>query len=120
MKINVIIEGQTFAATLEDNKTANVFLQMLPLTIKMDDVNSNEKYAVLPSVIKNETASKIGSIQAGDIMCYGEAGLVLFYETFPTSYSYVPIGHIDDTEGLLEVLGSGDIDVQFSGQINDN
>ena len=41
-------------------------------------------------------------------------------QTFPTSYSYVPIGHIDDTEGLLEVLGSGDIDVQFSGQINDN
>ena len=116
MKINIIVGNKTFVATLEDNKTANSFAAMLPMTINMDDVNGNEKYYVLPDTIGNETAQNPGVIHTGDIMCYGNAGLVLFYETFSTSYNYVPIGNIDDIEGLTKALGSGEIQVTFAVQ----
>lgn len=116
MKINITVGNQTFVATLEDNKSANAFAAMLPMTIDMEDVNRNEKYHVLPATIRKETAKNPGMIQAGDIMCYGNAGLVLFYETFSTVYNYVPIGHIDDIEGLTEALGSGNVQVSFTIQ----
>lgn len=114
--INITVDNKTFSATLENNKTANAFAAMLPIKIDMEDINGNEKYNVLTDTIRKEAAENPGTIHAGDIMCYGDAGLVLFYETFPTSYSYVPIGHIDDIEGFTEVLGNGDIQVTFSAQ----
>jgi len=115
-KVNIGIAGKVFVATLANNMTANQFASMLPLTIKMDDVNGNEKYAVLPESIRKDSVEKIGTIYAGDLMCYGDSGLVLFYETFSTSYSYVPIGHIADIDGLIEALGSNAIDIQFTIQ----
>ena len=50
-------------------------------------------------------------IHTGDIMLYGSNCIVLFYEDFSTSYSYTPIAHIEDTNGLKSALGSGDVTV---------
>lgn len=113
-KLNITVRNQTYVATLEDNLTANTFVANLPMTIRMTDVNKNEKYYVLPEKIRKETAQNPQIINTGDIMCYGDAGLVLFYETFSTSYSYVPIAHMDDANGLEKVLGSGDEEITFS------
>ncbi|MBK1520723.1 hypothetical protein H8S72_19290 [Enterobacter ludwigii] len=44
-------------------------------------------------------------IHRGDIMLYGHKTLVLFYETFKTSYSYSLIGKIVGTEGLSRIVG---------------
>lgn len=46
-------------------------------------------------------------------MLYGSSCLVLFYDSFSTSYSYTPIGHIDDADGLAEALGKGGVTVSF-------
>lgn len=59
------------------------------------------------------SASNPGTIRAGDIMLYGANSLVLFYETFSTSYSYTRIGRIDPVSGLKSALGRGDITVKF-------
>lgn len=37
-----------------------------------------------------------------------------FYETFTTSYSYVPIGRAEDKNGLKKALGNGDIQVTIA------
>lgn len=86
---------------------------MLPMTLDMEELNGNEKYFYLDSSLPT-SSTRPGTIHAGDVMLYGDSCLVVFYETFRTSYSYTPIGHVTDISGLAEALGSGDVTVSFS------
>lgn len=110
MKIR--IGDKSFTATLEDNDTANALKAMLPMNLDMSELNGNEKYYYLSQNLPTKTES-IGTIHAGDIMLYGSSCIVIFYETFNTSYSYTRIGHIDDVTELKSALGSGDVNVGF-------
>lgn len=111
--MRITVGTSAFSATLSDNATARAFAAMLPLTLKMTDVNANEKYYELPNELPTN-ASNPGTIQTGDVMLYGSSGLVLFYKTFSTSYSYTRIGKIDDASGLAAALGAGNVAVTFS------
>jgi flavodoxin len=110
--IQIQINNQTFTAELENNKTAAAFRKKLPLTLQMQELNGNEKYAYgisLPSA-----AESVRNIHAGDLMLFGDDCLVLFYDSFSTSYSYTRIGHITAPEGLADAAGRGKADVTFS------
>ena len=68
--IKVIVGDKTFNATLYDNETTKEFIDMLPITINMEELNNNEKYYYLENSIKtNSYCPK--NIEAGDIMLYG-------------------------------------------------
>ena len=69
-QMRIKIGSNIFTATLYDNATATAFKGMLPLTIKMCDLNGNEKYFDL-SVNLPTNASNPGKIQSGDLMIYG-------------------------------------------------
>ncbi len=112
MKILVKIDSKTYTATLADTPAAAAFREMLPLTLHMEDVNRNEKFKPLPQPLP-AAASNPGTIRTGDLMLYGADGLVLFYKTFSTSYSYTRIGALDDPTGLEGVLGTGRVTVVF-------
>lgn len=113
--ITITIGGQSFTAKMEQNSTAEAFRALLPLTLEMQELNGNEKYHYLSqSLPTNRT--EVGTIHAGDIMLYGDNCVVVFYETFTTSYSYSPIGHITDSEGLKEALGTGTSTIVFTAQ----
>ena len=112
VKIKITANAQTFTATLLDNNSAKAFNQMLPLTIKMIELNGNEKYSDLQSSLPiNPSNPK--TITSGDLMLYGSETLVLFYKTISTSYSYTKLGQIDDATGLASALGSRDTVVTF-------
>jgi hypothetical protein len=112
LKIKITGNTQIFTATLLDNDTANAFKKMLPLTIKMNELNGNEKFGDLPnSLPTNPSVPK--TITNGDLMIYGSKTLVVFYRTFTTSYSYTKLGQIDNVTGLASALGAGDIVVTF-------
>jgi hypothetical protein len=112
--IDIIVGNKTFTATIEDNDTAKALVKQLPLTVDMSDLNGNEKYNNLAVNFRQNTSTSPGRINVGDLMLYGSNCLVLFYKTFNTSYSYVKLGHIDNTTGLTEALGSGSVKVTFS------
>ena len=111
--VNLRINNKEYKLILYDNDTARDFLRMLPITITMNDLNSNEKYYNLSKSLTTKS-ERAGSIKRGDFMLYGNNCLVLFYESFSTSYSYTRIGYIENTDGLKDSLGRGSIEITFS------
>lgn len=114
VKMNITVNNAIFTATLEDNDTTKALIKQLPLTVDMSDLNGNEKYKNLASNLRADKSSCPGRINEGDLMLYGDDCLVIFYKTFNTSYSYVKLGHIDNTSGLNKALGSGSVKITFS------
>ena len=113
LSITITANGRNFSATLYDNETAKAFRTRLPLTLDMSELNGNEKYYYLSDSLPTNS-SRPSKINNGDIMLYGNSCLVLFYEDFSTSYSYTPIGRIDDPDGLAAALGSENVQVIFN------
>ena len=102
-----------FAITLTDNAAARAFAAQLPLTLEMEELNGNEKHARLPQALPAD-ASRPGTIRNGDLMLYGTTTLVVFYETFVSSYSYTRLGRVDDAADLAHALGRRGVRVAFS------
>ena len=106
------VGSSTFNATLLNNPAVTEFKQRLPLTVNMSELNGNEKlYRFSTNLPAN--ASNPETIQMGDLMLYGANTLVLFYQTFSTTYSYTRLGRIDNPNGLAAALGSGSVTVTF-------
>ncbi len=74
----------------------------------MSELNGNEKYVYIDNSLTTNSY-KPKHIEKDDVMLYGDNCLVIFYESFDTSYSYTKIGHIDN----LEDLGNESITVKF-------
>ena len=99
VKINVIINDNSYILNLEDNETVTEFVKLLPKEFNMKELNGNEKYVYLNSSLPtNSSIPK--KINKGDVMLYGDNCLVVFYKSFNTNYSYTKIGHIDNFPDL--------------------
>lgn len=113
MKINLMINGEEFTATLDDNGTTRELLNKLPLEVSMSELNGNEKYYYFDESLPTNSY-RPGSISTGDIMLYGSDCLVIFYEDFDTPYSYTRLGKIDNVDNLKDALGNGNVNVMIS------
>jgi len=111
-KLRIHIGAATFTATLLDNPTTTAFVARLPLTVSMTELNGNEKYYDLPQSLPTN-ALNISTAQAGDLVLYNSNTLVLFYETFSTSYRYTRLGRLDNPTELAAALGRGNVTVTF-------
>lgn len=110
--LKISVGSASFTVTLENNPTVAAFKAFLPMTVNMSDMNGNEKYYYLPENLP-AASSNPGRIQTGDLMLYGSSCLVLFYESFRTSYSYTRLGRVDNPSGLASALGAGNANVTF-------
>lgn len=111
-QLRIKIGAKTFMATLVNNPTVTAFKARLPMTVSMSELNGNEKLFNFPTNLP-ANASNPKNINTGDLMLYGSNVLVLFYKSFPTSYSYTRLGRIDHASGLESAVGSGNIIVTF-------
>lgn len=113
VEITMTIDNQDFKITLEQNETTKALVKKLPMTITMKDLNHNEKYYYMDSNIPSD-AQSIERVEAGDLMLFGNDCLVLFYESFSTSYTYTRLGKIQNIDSFLEVISQhNSIDVTF-------
>lgn len=117
--ITVRIGDYSFSVTLEDNATARAFAALLPITVAMNEMNGNEKYHYLSENLPTDSY-RPGTIRNGDLMLYGSSCIVLFYETFSSSYSYTRIGRLDNPSGLASALGRGNVSITFEINKTDN
>ena len=106
--MKVIINDKEYRLNLESNLTAQKFVELAPLEIKMAELNGNEKYKYLntPLPVKQIKPSKI---EKGYVMLYENSCIVIFYKSFNTDLSYTRIGNIDN----LPDLGDKDVNVKF-------
>lgn len=110
--VDVAVGDRVFEMRLYDNKTANAFVKLLPLKITMDDLHANEKFFYLQEELPTSILP-IEKVRPGDLNLFSENCLVLFYDSFATTYSYSPIGAVDDPSGFAEAVGSGSVEVLF-------
>lgn len=108
--IEILVGDATFSVQLADTNAARQLAERLPLELDMRELNGNEKYCYLSDPLPT-AANRPDHIHTGDLMLFGSDCLVLFYEDFSTSYSYTPLGKMEDSQGLPEALGLGNIKV---------
>jgi len=110
--IKMTIGEAEFSIALADNDTAQAFMERLPMTLDMSELNGNEKYFYLDESLPS-AAQNPGQISAGDLMLYGNSCVVLFYKDFQTSYRYTRLGKVQDVSGLADAVGKSDVTVTF-------
>lgn len=99
--IHITINNQTYDLILEDNETARRFIELLPKEFNMQELNNNEKYIYLDTILPQKEEN-IKTITKGSVMLYGDRCLVIFYKTFSTNYRYTKIGYINNLPDLPE------------------
>lgn len=101
----VTINEQSSKIILYENQTTKELKEILPMSFSMEDLHRNEKFVYLNQNFTTN-AQAVSQIQKGDVMLYGSDCFVIFYESFPTTFQYTPIGRIEDLNLLDEVAGN--------------
>ena len=108
----LLIDNKEYNITLEDNETVDALIKNTPLELSMSNLNGNEFYSYLDYNLPTNSYNP-GKINKGDIYLYGNNCLVIFYESFNTSYSYTKIGKLDDIEALDNIKDKNNIVVNL-------
>lgn len=108
----LLIDNKEYSITLEDNETVDALVNNMPLKLVMSNLNGNEFYSYLDYNLPTNSYNP-GKINKGDIYLYGNDCLVIFYESFNTSYNYTKIGKLDDIEVLDNIKNKPNIIVNL-------
>lgn len=107
------VNGHRFELILEDNAATHAFASQVPPTLQMKELNRNAKHGQLSGTLPAD-AQPLGIIHNGDLMLYGSKTLVVFDQTFASSYSYTRLAKVKHSEKLAEILGDGDVEIKFN------
>lgn len=107
--MSVTIKGKKYAVKLDNNKTVNALVKMLPLNLSMEKFDGHEYYSELtkkPLV----AAKKTSKIKAGHIYYWdGWNAFVINYEDTDISpYKVVHVGEIKDKNVISVLQKSGE------------
>ncbi len=114
-KLKIAVGNKELIALLADNSSTRALKELIkdkPLTINMSDYAGFEKVGSLGTSLPTSNTQITTTV--GDIMLYQGNSLVIFYGN--NSWSYTRLGKIENTtrEGLIAILGTGDVLVTLS------
>jgi hypothetical protein len=114
-KIQISVGDTTLTAIPEENSSADAFLALLqngPITVSMSDYGGMEKVGPLgASLPRNDTQISVGP---GDVILYQGNQITIYYGTNSWSFTRLAVIEGATKDGLLDVLGTGDVEVTFS------
>ncbi|ROV54451.1 hypothetical protein EGS38_11125 [Neisseria chenwenguii] len=113
--MNITIGQHTFTADFAETAATAELQKRLPLTLTMQDLHRNEKYATLPQALPAADEA-VEHIEAGDILLWQGDTVVIFYESFTTPYRYTRLGKIRNAGSLKAAVGTGGVQVKFAAQ----
>jgi len=111
MKIHLKLNGRVIPATLADNRTAQEFVAMLPLTLTLHDLFRREKFGPLPAPI-SATGTRSQAYEVGDMVCWAPGpDLAILYRQDGQAISggFHVLGRID--AGVEAFAAPGPIEV---------
>ena len=111
-RMNLEINNKIYSVVLENNITAEALLSRLPMTLNMEDLYSSEKYAYITEPLPMQP-QRMDTINAGDVLLWGNDCLVIFYNHVSTLDEYTKIGHIENVEDLAITAGSDSVNVTW-------
>lgn len=119
MKIYIKINDQILRANLENNSSAEAFVEKLQegdITIEMHDYANFEKVGNLEFGLPTNDVNITTSY--GDIILYQGNQITIYYDT--NTWNFTKLGKIEDVsqKELIDILGDGDVVVTFS--LNEN
>ena len=101
-------------ATLADNKTAQDFVSLLPLTLTLEDYAGTEKISYLPQKLSTNDAPPGSDPAIGYITYYAPWGnLAIFYRDYGYASGLVILGKIDNGTESLSVPGSVRVTIEL-------
>lgn len=103
VRIKIEIGDEIILANIDDNPTSRDFINLLPLTLKLDDFNHAEKISgALPNPLSVSGAPTSYAGEISDIAYYAPWGnLAIFYQPGPNARGLVKMGRIISGTDLL-------------------
>ena len=113
--LNIQVGDTVLQATLEDNSSAAALVELLkdgPVTVSMQDYGNVEK--VGPLGVSLPTNDMQIATKPGDVILYQGDQITIYYDR--NTWDFTRLARIEGAtrEGLLEVLGQGDVEVTLS------
>lgn len=107
-RIKLTINENEVYVNLNNGKSSNDLLSLLPLTLELEDFNSTEKIAYLPRKITTDDALDGYTPEALDFAYYAPWGNIsIFYKDFRYSDSLIKLGEIESGIEHLENISDG-------------
>ena len=112
-KIKITIGETVVTGTLNDTKSSQDLISLLPLTLTMEDYVSTEKISYLPRKLSTEGAPSGFDPSVGDITYYAPWGnLALFYGEAGYANGLVSLGKLDSNISALKAPGKVQVKIE--------
>ena len=111
--LKITVNGHTFLADFEDNRSAAQFRDLLaqgPLTVSMEDYGGFEKVGPLGTTLTRNDQQI--TTQPGDVILYQGNQITIYYGT--NTWSFTRLAKIQDPADLEDKLGGGTVQLTFS------
>ncbi|WP_428897761.1 Cyclophilin-like [Parelusimicrobium proximum] len=116
-KIEITAGGETITADINNTKTAQDFLALLPMEATLEDYVKKEKIIYLNTKLSVEGAPLGADPAAGDIAYYAPWGNVaVFYKDAPYANGLIIIGKIDKGVGTLNTPRDIKVKIEIAGK----